>query len=104
MRASMARPGVKQGCRDALAALPAQSQQHADAGGDQDGLQRLLMDVALPALFPLLCALPALVVVLRGLVAELVVSLSRHVAALAADVAEVLADLRRGLADPLPAL
>src|SRR3982751_347429 len=73
--------------RNPLAPLPQEPQQHADARRDEHGLERLLVDVVLQALFPLLGALLALVVVLGRLVADL-----------AAEVAKVLAHLRGRLA------
>src|SRR5688572_1172470 len=88
----------------ALAPLPQEPEEHAHAGGDQHGLEGLLVDVGFEALFPLGRALAALVVVLRGLVAELVVAFRGLVADLAAEVAEVLADLGRRVGEALTAL
>src|SRR5436305_7621499 len=51
--------------------LPENSQQHADACGDQKGLDRLFLDIFFQAAFPFLRALPALFVVIVGLIAQL---------------------------------
>src|SRR4030095_4233264 len=72
--------------------------QHPDAGGDQEGLDRLLLDVLLEGLFHLHGAAAPFLVVLAGLVAHLFVLLAGLVADLGADVAEILLHLGGGFA------
>src|SRR5678810_593513 len=76
-----------------LAALPQKPQDHADASGDQNCLQRLLVHVLLEALFPLLRLFAALLVVVLSLVAELLIALRGGLAGLMALFADVFAHL-----------
>jgi hypothetical protein len=82
----------------ALASLPEQPEEHANAGGDKQRLDRLFLHVLFEIFFHFHGALAALIVVLARLVAELLVLLRRGVADLSAEVAEILADLRSSLA------
>src|SRR4051794_24982674 len=86
-----------------LAALPQEPQHHADAGGDEDGLQRLLVHVLFEALLPLLRLVAALLVVVLRLVAELLVALRRGFAGLLALVADGVAHLLHLAHDALAA-
>src|SRR4051795_4948030 len=91
------------GSRKRLAALPQDAEQHADAGGDQQRLDRLFLHVLFQALFPLLGALPALLVIVGRLVAELVVLLAGLVADLAAHVTQGLGHLTGAVLEALTA-
>src|SRR5688572_25930622 len=81
-----------------LQALPDHAQQQARAGGVEDGLERLLADVALEALLPLGGAFAAFGVVLRRLIAQVLVLLRRRFLHLTTEVADVLSDLGRRVA------
>src|SRR5215213_3688083 len=81
-----------------LTALPENAEQHTDAGGDKQRLDRLILNVLLEVLLHLASALAALFVVFLGLLTILLVLLSRGIASLRAEIAKVLSDLSGGVA------
>src|SRR5690242_19300567 len=87
-------PSAIQGSNNsgALTALPQDAQEHPYAGGDQQRLDRLFLNVRFQALFPLLCHFAALIVIFPRLTAELLILLPRLIAHLPAQIAQVLSD------------
>src|SRR4051812_14672829 len=84
-----------------LRAFPEEAEEHADAGGDEDGLDGLFVDVGFEGFLPLGGLFAALVVVVGGLLAEVVVLFAGGVAVLGGDVLDLLADLGGGFLELL---
>src|SRR5213080_655597 len=78
-------------CRSAL--LPEDAEHEADAGGNHQLLDRLLVNVLFQALLPFLCLLAALIIILAGGIAQVLVLLGGRVANRAGHVSGLVAYL-----------